>query len=167
MIMANKVELRYTRVSDAKRVLEILGNPNFIYTNRKTSTLEEEKAMIRNFPTWRKERKAFIYVILYGEKVVGGCNLNINQNRKHVAEVGYFIDQAYWGKGIATKALRKLAKFGFDDVGLKRIELMMDPRNIASERVAIKCGFQKEAVKRKAVMTNGIFNDMYLYAKVK
>ena len=165
--MAHKVELRYTRVSDAKRMLEILGNPNFIHTNRRTCTVEEQKARIRTFPALRKAGEAYIYVILYGGIVVGGCNINVNQRRKHIGEIGFFVDEKYWGIGIASRSLRLLNNIGFKEIGLKRIELLIATGNIASQRVALKCGYDYEATKRKAYLLNEKYLDMNLYAKVK
>ncbi len=167
MTMANKVELRYTRVSDAKRILEIMSNPNFIYTNRKTCTLDDEKEKIRTFSAKRKSGEAFIYVILFNGKVVGGCDLNVNQRTRHIAAIGYFIDEAYWGKNIAARAVRKITRIGFNELGLKRLEILMVPENAASERVAVKCGFQKEGTLRKRVYINGKLCDAHLYARVK
>ncbi len=76
--------------------------------------------------------------------MVGGCGIKIDQHRTFIGEIGYFLDEEYWGKGIVTKAVKILEKIGFQKLGLKRIEVLMDPRNIGSEKVAIKCGYKKE-----------------------
>ena len=165
--MAYKVELKIPRVSYAKRYLEILNNPDFVFFPDPPATLEEEKDWIRKAADSRKKGKLFVYSIFYDDKLVGGCGITIHQSRMFIGEIGYFIDEAYWGKGIAAKAVRKLEKIGFKEIGLKRIEILMNPKNIASERVAIKCGYQKEGLMRKAIETNGKLFDALLYAKVK
>ena len=165
--MAYKVELKYPRQSYAKRYLEILSNPNFIFFMDPPPTIEQEKDFLRKMAEERKQGISHVYSIFYGDKLVGGCGIHINQRRKYIAEIGYFIDEPYWGRGIASKAVRKLEKIGFKELNIKRIEILMDPENIASERVAIKCGYQKEGTMCKAVLTNGQYCDVYLYAKVK
>ena len=164
--MAYKVELKIPRLSYAKRYIEILSNPNFIYFND-APTLELEKDFLRKMAAERKQGLSYIYSIFYGEKLVGGCGLHINQRRRYIGEIGYFVDEDYWGRGIAAKAVRKLEKFAFKELDLKRIEILTDLDNIASQRVAIKCGYQKEGLMQKAVETNGKLADVYLYAKVK
>ncbi len=165
--MAYKVELKTPRLSYAKRYLEILSNPNFIYFMDPPPTVEQEKDFLRKMAAERKDGISYVYSIFYGDKLVGGCGLHINQRRRYIGEIGYFIDEQYWGKGIAPKAVRKLERFAFNELGLKRIEILMDLGNTASERVAVKCGYRKEGIMQKAVLTNGKLSDVYLYAKVK
>ena len=79
---------------------------------------------------------------------------------------GYLIDEAYWGKGIVTKATKLLEKRGFEELGLKRIEILMNPKNIGSEKVAIKCGYIKEGTKQKTIKNGEKYSDAHLYAKI-
>ena len=164
--MAKKIEIMYQRVSDAKRFYEILNNPNFKYFGVKPSSAEEEKEYLRTNSKNRKNNFSHNYTIIYNSKVVGGCGIKINQHRKHIGEIGYFIDEKYWGKGIATKVVKLLEKEGFKKLGLKRIEIIMDKRNIASKKVAIKNNYKKEGILRKYIENNNKLNDSYLYAKV-
>jgi ribosomal-protein-alanine N-acetyltransferase len=164
--MAEKIGLRNQRLSDAKRFYEILTNPNFKFFN-KPKSLEAEKEHIRKGKEKRKENICHDYAIIYNQKLVGGCGIKINQQRKFIGEIGYFLDEAYWGKGITTKAVKLLEKIGFEKLKLKRIEILMDPRNIASERVAIKAGYKKEGTMKKAIEHKGKYRDAHLYAKTK
>ncbi|GAI10613.1 unnamed protein product, partial [marine sediment metagenome] len=91
----------------------------------------------------------------------------IDQHRTFNGEIGYFVDQVCWGKGIATQAVKKLERIGFDELNLERIEIFTDIRHKASEKVAIKCGYKKEGVMRKAIKTGKSYYDAFLYAKVK
>lgn len=96
---------------------------------------------------------------------MGGCGIKINQHRPFIGEIGYFVDERYWGIGIAPKAVKLLEKKGFGKFKLKRIEILMDIRNSASERVAVKGGYKKEGTMRKAFRRCGKFFDAHLYAK--
>jgi len=91
--------------------------------------------------------------------------MRVNQTRDHLGEIGYFVDSNYWGKGIATRATKLIEKWGFNKLKLKRIEIMMNPKNKASEKIAIKCGYKKEGLMKKALHDGK--EDAYLYAKVR
>ncbi|MBU0528893.1 GNAT family N-acetyltransferase [bacterium] len=99
-------------------------------------------------------------------KLIGGCGIAINQRRKYIGEIGYFIDEGYWGRGIASKAVTILENIGFETLHLKRIEILMNPKNIDSKKVALKCGYKKEGIMKKAIKDGDNFSDSYLYAKV-
>ena len=103
---------------------------------------------------------------MFNGELVGGCGIHINQFRTFIGEIGYFLDEEYWGKGIATKAIKLLEKIGFEKLGLKRIEILMDPRNKNSEQVAIKCGYNKEGTMKQATKNGDEYTDAHLYAKV-
>ncbi len=164
--MATKIELRNQRVSDAKRFFEILSNPNFKYFNVNPKDVEAEKEYLRQNTKKRKNNFEYNYSILYNGKLVGGCGIKIDQHRTYIGEIGYFLDEAYWGKGIVTKAVKILERIGFQKLGLKRIEILMHPKNVGSERVAIKCGYKKEGTMKKVIKDGNKFSDAHLYAKV-
>ncbi|MFH1316522.1 MAG: GNAT family protein [Candidatus Woesearchaeota archaeon] len=162
-----KVELKKHQVKNAKRLFEILSNPNFIYFTACPKSVKSEAEWLKECPKKSKINLEHNFAIFYDGKLVGGCGIKINQHRKHEGEIGYFLDEAYWGKGIVPKAVRKLEKIGFGKFKLKRIEIIMNPKNKPSEKVAIKCGYKKEGIKKKALETRGRYYDAYLYAKVK
>jgi RimJ/RimL family protein N-acetyltransferase len=62
--------------------------------------------------------------------------------------IGYWVAEPARGRGVATRALRLLAAWGHEDLELQRVELITDPDNIASQRVAEKVGFVREGVLR-------------------
>lgn len=61
------------------------------------------------------------------------------------AEIGYILHLAYQGKGIISEALQKIIEFGFERINLHTLTAIIDPRNIASEKVLQKANFEKEA----------------------
>ncbi len=162
-----KVELRPQRVSDAKRFYQIIKNPNFEFMRSPVDSIKDEIKFLKQNTSRRGKNFAYNYTILYDSEIVGGCGIKINQHRTFNGEIGYFIEQAYWRKGIATQAVKKLERIGFDELKLKRIEIIMNIRHKASEKVAIKCGYKKEGVMKKAIKTGKSYYDAFLYAKVK
>jgi RimJ/RimL family protein N-acetyltransferase len=71
--------------------------------------------------------------------------------RFSTGHIGYWVAPAARGRGIATTALKTLSRWAVEDLGLKRLELMTDPENIASQRVAKKAGFRREGIRRSAL----------------
>ena len=165
--MKRGISIRYQQVGDARRFFEILNSPNFHYFPARPKSIKEEREFLRKNGEWRRSGEQFNYSILMNGKVVGATGIHIETRRKHSAEIGYFVDEAYWGRGIACEAVRQLEKVAFSDLGIVRIEINMLKQNKASERVAIKCGYRKEGIGRKKLPLNGEYLDCYVYSKVR
>jgi RimJ/RimL family protein N-acetyltransferase len=82
------------------------------------------------------------------------------------AEVGYFIGEDYWNKGIVTVALNLITEYGFRNLNIVRIHSGVYEHNLASQRVLEKCGYIKEGVFQKAVFKKDQFWNEVRYAKV-
>jgi len=160
-----KIELRYQQISDAKRFCEILNNPNFEYFPVRPESIRDEANFLRQNKQKRKERIEFNYSIILRNKVVGAIGIKIDQHRTYIGEIGCFVDERYWGKGIATKAVLLLERIAFQELGIKRIEILMVKKNISSQKVAIKAGYKKEGIARRKVNLFGKYVDCYVYAK--
>jgi RimJ/RimL family protein N-acetyltransferase len=65
--------------------------------------------------------------------------------------VGYWVKREARGRGVATRALRRVAHWAIEDLGVERLWLTTHPANVASQRVAEKAGFQREGVLRSHV----------------
>lgn len=162
-----KITIKPQKVSEAKRFYEILSNPNFVFLRVRMKNVNDEIKWMKQNAKKRRKNIEHNYTIFFGKEIVGGIGMKINQHRKYVGEIGYFIDEKHWGMGIATAAVKQLEKIGFSKLKLKRIEIIMNTRHPASEKVAIKCGYKKEGTMKKAIETDGKLFDAYLYAKVK
>ena len=165
--MKNQLTIRYQQVGDARRFVEILNNPNFLYFPAKPKTIEEEKKFLRKNAALRQSGEQLNYSILMNGAVVGAAGIHIEPRRNYSGEIGYFVDEAYWGRGIACEAVRQLEEIAFTDLSIIRIEINMLKQNKASERVAIKCGYRKEGIGRKKLPLNGEYLDCYVYSKVR
>ena len=167
MRMKKGISIRYQQVGDAKRFFDILNNPNFLYLAAKPKTIEAEKEFLRENAARRQRGEAFNYSILLNGRVVGATGIHIEPRRSYSGEIGYFVDEAYWGRGIACAAVHQLEQIAFNEMGLIRIEINMLKKNKASERVAIKCGYRKEGIGRKKLLHHGEYLDCYVYSKVR
>ncbi|NVB77999.1 MAG: GNAT family N-acetyltransferase [Kofleriaceae bacterium] len=71
------------------------------------------------------------------------------------AEIGYSLHPDHWGRGIAREAVSRVLEFGFDDLGLRRFEADVDPRNDASIGLLTRLGFQREGMLRERWVVGG------------
>ena len=98
-------------------------------------------------------------------QVAGGIGLELHQDVERLSsELGYWLGEAFWGRGIITEAVRATTAYGFNKLGLKRIYAMPFATNRASARVLEKAGYLLEGVLRRAVIKDGKILDQLLYA---
>ena len=131
-------------------------------------TVDETSLWIRSrAEEWRRD-KAYDFVIhdLHTQAVVGGVGLNTLNRQHQIANLGYWVRTARTGQGIATAATLLAARFGIEELGLRRIEIVAEVKNVASQRVAEKAGAKKEAVIRKRLLNRGESRDAVLYSLV-
>ncbi len=157
------IKLRYQRVSDAKRFYEILNNPNFVHISVKPKSVLEEKKWLAKGPQRTKDGE-HNFGIIYQKKLIGAASLRVDKRHKGTGEIGYFVDEAYWGRGIATKAVKIIERLAFGKFKLFRLEIRIKPKNKASIKVAIKNSYYKEGLLKGRKGKN---EDLYLFAKVK
>lgn len=90
-------------------------------------------------------------------KLIGTCGF-VWWNRQHFsAEIGYVLSRKYWGQGLMTEAVREVIRFGFDAMGLNRIEAQHILENEASGRVMQKAGMTFEGVLRQRMFVRERF----------
>jgi len=86
--------------------------------------------------------------------------------RKNV-EIGYFLAQDFWGKGIVTKAVKAATAYAFSIFDIVRVYAEPYADNPGSRRVLEKAGFKCEAVFKNYVIKNGIIKDSCIYSVLK
>lgn len=76
-------------------------------------------------------------------KMIGTISLNKSSKGSQVKEVGYVLNQAYWGQGLMTEVLTVLSDCCLNEIGLSALEILIDQENVASAKVAQKVGYQR------------------------
>ena len=115
----------------------------------------------------RGEKPERNFVIATSEEVIGGIGLILQEDvYARSAELGYWLGEAYWGKGIMSEAVAVFTDFAFAQYDLVRIFACVFESNPASGRVLEKAGFTLEGRLRKSVFKNGRVLDSFLYAKI-
>ncbi|MFU1792829.1 GNAT family N-acetyltransferase [Paenibacillus azoreducens] len=100
-------------------------------------------------------------------EIIGSCGFLNMVTKHHRAEVGFELSKDYWGKGIASEALEAVIKFGFNHYQLERIEALIEPANLPSQKLVERQGFTREGLLRHYEYTCGKFDDLYLYSILK
>ena len=85
---------------------------------------------------------------------------------RYSAEIGYWLGEDFWGRGIATEALILMTDYAFTRLNLLRLFALPFAGNIGSTRVLEKAGYVREAILRSSSVKNGTPRDQALYAKV-
>jgi len=99
---------------------------------------------------------------------VGGIGVELGREVFHrSAEIGYWLGEPYWGRGIATEALRAMTEYAFVTFDLCRLQAGVFEWNPASMRVLEKAGYTLEARHRKNVTKDGQTIDRLIYALVR
>jgi RimJ/RimL family protein N-acetyltransferase len=107
------------------------------------------------------------FAIVFGGEAVGGIGFTPGSDvEQHSAEVGYWLGERVWGRGIATAALRGATPWAISSFGLWRVFAVPFSDNIGSMRVLEKAGFVKEGVMRCAAVKDGQIKDQVLFAFV-
>lgn len=114
------------------------------------------------------ENETFAFAITVNEKVVGSIGIFRQGNiHRQTAELGYYIAEEYWGKGIMTEAVRQICAYVFEKSDIIRIYAEPFAYNTASCRVLEKAGFQYEGTLRSNAVKNGEVIDMKMYSLLK
>jgi RimJ/RimL family protein N-acetyltransferase len=112
---------------------------------------------------WRQGTWAVFRIVdAATDQVVGGVNLRFCDFQ--IAEASYFLRASARGRGFATRAVRLVARWAFDELGIERIELRAHPENVSSQRVAERAGFSREGLERSRGWPDGTRFDSILFS---
>lgn len=114
------------------------------------------------------EDPQFTFAIEFEGNFVGVVGLEPQQDvYAHTSEIGYWIGEPYWGKGIATKAVKQATSYAFETLGLHKVYAGVFEFNKGSMRVLEKAGYIKEATLRSSVKKNDVIVDEVRYCIFK
>lgn len=166
-----KCRIRKWELSDAKDLAAALSNKK-VQDNLRDGlpypyTEQDGKDFISAMLS-ADENETFAFAIMVDDKVVGSIGIFRQGNiHSQTAELGYYIAEEYWGKGIMTEAVKQICEYVFGDSDIIRIYAEPFAYNIASCRVLEKVGFQYEGTLRSNAVKNGKVIDMEMYSLLK
>jgi [ribosomal protein S5]-alanine N-acetyltransferase len=164
-----EVLLRELSMDDATHLIELANNDCVRSNLRETFPFPYSEVDARQYIQKAQQKKSgFIFAIEYRGKYAGTIVLNPGTDvYQKSAEIGYFIGEPFWNKGIATIAVRVITEWGFENLDINRIYASVFDYNFAAQRVLEKAGYKQEAVFEKAVFKRGRFHDEVRYAFVR
>lgn len=114
------------------------------------------------------ENETFAFAITIDGKAVGSIGVFRQGNiHRQTAELGYYIAEEYWGRGIMTEAVKQICQYVFSESDIIRIYAEPFAYNAASCKVLEKAGFQYEGTLRRNAVKNGKVIDMKMYSLLK
>ncbi|WP_079989535.1 GNAT family N-acetyltransferase [Candidatus Protochlamydia phocaeensis] len=163
--METRITLRSLSRDDLKCFYTWASDPEVAQTMTWEAYSSEEEAY--KFLVEVAEKHSWFKAICLDGVPIGSVTLSQGKgNAACRAELGYVLAKAYWGKGIATLAVKNAIKQGFNDLGVKRIEALVDPENISSQKVLAKAGLSCEGLLKNYILFKGEMRDRYIYAIV-
>jgi RimJ/RimL family protein N-acetyltransferase len=167
-IQLTRAEVRSWQPTDAES-LAVHANNRKIWRNLRDTfphpyTVADARAFIRSALAQVPESRLAIAV---DGQAVGGIGFVLHDDVERVsAEIGYWLGEAYWGRGIVTEALQAVTQYTIQTYGLTRVFAVPYEWNAASFKVLEKAGYTPEARLRRSAIKDGQVIDQILYAYV-
>jgi [ribosomal protein S5]-alanine N-acetyltransferase len=169
MIQTSFGSIRPWTNRDADALVKYANNPNIAvnlrdafphpYTHENAKTF---LAMVRD------QNPATFFALAIGDEAVGGIGVSPGRDVHRLsAELGYWLGEPFWGRGIMTESVVKFCAWAFEQFGLVRIFAEPYTENQSSCRVLEKAGFELEGRLKSSVIKNGRIMDQLMYAMIR
>jgi len=167
----DRLLLRKYTLSDASDLYRYYTDPDVIryVTWDALQTLEDAKEFIEATIEMYDNDEAGEWGIVMKENntLIGSCGFAWYDMQHSCAQIGFMLAKDYWGKGIATEALKKIIEFGLLKMNINRIEGFHITGNEVSGRVMEKAGMCFEGVLRQKIKINDVYHNLNMYAIIK
>ncbi len=131
-------------------------------------TLEESEEWLKTCLAEREAKRAFDFAV-YDKgthQFLGAVAINQLHPIHQFANLGYWVRSSCTGHGVAVSAVHLCAQFGFDELKLKRLEILTAAGNVRSQRVAEKAGATREGVLRQRLNISGVWHDAVVFSLI-
>lgn len=164
-------KIRRWKIEDTDDLSQALNNKKILDNLRDgipfPYTPEDAKEYITTMLT-ADDEMVYAFAITIEDKAVGSIGIFRQTNiHSKTAELGYYIAEPYWGKGIGTSAVKQICDYIFQNTDIIKIFAEPFAHNTGSCRILEKCGFKCEGTLRKNAVKNGAVIDMKMYSIIK
>lgn len=145
-----------------------MSHPEVIkYYGVSYDTLEASKEQTKFFADLEQDETGMWWAIcsLDNDAFYGAAGFNNLSKIDHKAEIGFWLLPEYWGTGMMMEALPIICKYGFNNMGLERIEGIVESENACSKNVLINLGFMKERTMEDCEIKNGNLISLDVFAR--
>ena len=169
-LKTDRIQLRKITQSDLENIYIGLSNPDVIkYYGISFSNLESTKEQMTWFTELEKTKTGIWWAICSHDNRIfygaGGLNDKSEEHKK--AEIGLWLLPEFWGKGIMAESMPLICNYGFNQLGLHRIEGLVESNNQNCKKAMAKLDFHFEGTMRDCEIKNGKFISLDIYAKLK
>ena len=169
-LTTKRLLLRQIQPRDAEALFAILSDLEVMefYGHEPHQSLADTQNLIGHIQTHYAQREAIRWgITLQGEeRLLGSCSLHFDSGF-HRAETGYELNRAYWGQGITSEAMSAILTYGFTELGLHRVEAIIDLVNERSKGLLLKLGFTYEGNLRQRYFFQNRFEDEHYFGLLK
>jgi len=170
ILETERLILRQLTPHDAEDLFEYFSQDQVMqyYDLETFKTLEDADNIISHFNNEFEKGKGFRWALelKYEKKVIGTCGYH-NWHQEHFkAEIGYELNPAFWHQSYMKEAILPILTFGFEAMGLHRVEAFIDPANISSEKLLHSLHFKEEGMMRDYFFEKGKFVDAKIFGLI-
>lgn len=171
-LITPRLKLRAFCEADAASLFECARNPNvarFTLWDAHRS-ISESLAFVRDYAPLRYREgmpEPYAITLAPDQTPIGSCGCFWASKPNHSMELGYWVGEPFWGKGIVVEACRVLLAHIFREYQPTRIQARVISGNAASSRVLTKLGFQFEGTLRSALFRRNRFEDLLIYSLLR
>ncbi len=164
--MEENILLKKLELSDAKKFAKLANNKKIWQNMRDVFPYPYSVTDATDFISRTKESESsFVFGIFYNNELAGAVGLHrLNDINRFTVELGYWLGEPFWNKGIASIAVKKIIEFGFINLDINRIFASTLETNIASQKVLLKNNFIFEGISRKSAYKDGVFLDEHRFS---
>lgn len=170
LIETERLHLREMDLNDASFLFKLRRDGRVMKYMAKEAiqTIDEARKMIQdNLNAFRKGESIYWAIVLKDTDDFIGAGGYWRWAKQHFrTEIGFQLLPDHWCQGYMKEALRSMIQYGFDKMGLHRIEADVDPRNIVSIKLLEKLGFRKEAYFKENIFFQGQYLDSMIYSLI-
>ncbi len=170
-LTTNRLQLRQIQVSDAQDIFARLSDEEAMqyYGHEPHRSFSQTHALIEEIQAAYARRAAIRWGVTLKEddRTIGTCGFHHFDEGFHRAETGYELGRAFWGKGIMSEAVAAILSYGFSEMGLHRIEAIIDIANERSKGLLLKLGFTYEGNLRQRYAFRDGFEDEHYFGLLK
>ncbi|MGN0498313.1 MAG: GNAT family N-acetyltransferase [Acutalibacteraceae bacterium] len=171
-IETDRLILRRFTFDDANDMLKYWASKAEVqqmYSEPVYSTIEEVNGLIQKYIEGYKSNDYYRWAVIEktGKSCIGQIAYFLVDTTNHFAEIEYCIGTEFQNKGYITEAARAIIRFGFEKIGLNKIQISTKSINAPSRRVIEKCGFTYEGTLREYFYFNGKYVDRLYYSMLR
>lgn len=169
IITTTRLLLRQFSDADLHNVFEGLSHPKVTpYYGVSFDSLEATKEQIKWFADIEENRTGIWWAVCSSDnkKFYGAVGLNSISSEHMKAEIGFWLLPEYWGLGIMKESMPLIVEYGFNRLGLHRIEGLVESENQNCKNAMAKLDFQYEGTMRDCEVKNGKYISLDIYAKL-